>query len=854
MSQTDNYTPLQLNALSELTQQRGFAINAGATVLQGTWTPGGYTAGSLVSQTVLARITQAIPNIYAMAVAGRILPETYRNLTNISFSTCGALANVRPNTFNPTYAGYGSWQGGQIVSRSYPPRNYPQSGEYSYINQTYGSYAYVTGWPGKNSWQQTDDTYMAAVPPASPTAPLNDYDNYVSNGFVSLVARQAYYEMWSGRFDQYNNIVNSFSLTAGNRIQANQQVASLVNSKSFLSGNFSNNNDLTTNDISGVNQSFRIWGDDLINSGKAIDLSNIHRFGTPSVLLLTLQRYGAITPAVGMALQYAGLNSQELNNIFNPTFVPTPTQEKKIYSAFKLISGNDLYSLQSGVTLQLNCKIPTLNTLADLLDPKFLFPNSYAGLTVPQYRADTLTSKAYYFIYQNGGVNPQIVPLCGPLLDQLTAVLPTDIAQACSAFSVTMQQVKNVMQIDVQKFALAVVDLELTTQGLPLTNSTTGTPTNIAAVDGLINQTGMGSGNSGAYRQCDYFGSASGYPYDSWYSQAYEIIRQLPTNALQQIYNNLYTASLTPPLPPPDPLPDPPPGPFEPILDALIQSLIDQANAEIQNIFDSNTGQCHQLNYLWNQIGTQLLIEQRAIPVAIPLSDTITDIVDSTDFQSFVKSLPQYGLDNGPGENAQTLERISDLTNLGGQSIVAAMREARNAERLGWAGVPPDNDVSGDIDLCSASATATLDGNGRIQSVTMTCKSDGYSIANPPSVSVFPYGYGGQLVPVIEDDGSISTLAIINSGVGYPYITIKIESPQECQAPNRTSNGSNSSKIPPPGLTQPTFPGPGPFTQFSENPFLPGPIPPLPPPASASPTIDQTIEDVTLCNCDCWNL
>lgn len=849
MSQTGNFTPLQLNALSELTQQRGFAINAGASALQGTWTPAGYVAGSLVNQTVLARITQAIPNIYQMAVAGRINPVTYRNLTNISFSTCGALANVRPNTFNPTYAGYGSWSGGQIVSKSYPPRGYPQNSEYSYINQTYGSYAYITGWPGKNSWQQTDDTYIAAVPPATPTSPLNSYDSYVSTGFVSLVARQAYYEMWSGRFDQYNNIVTAFSLTAANRTQANQQIASLVNSKSFLSGNFSNNNDLTTNDISGVNQSFRIWGNDLINAGKAIDLSNIHRFGTPSVLLLTLQKYGAITPAVGMALQYAGLNSQELNNIFLPTYVPTPTQERKIYDAFKLVSGNDLYSLQGGVTLQLNCKIPTLRTLADLLDPKYLFPNSYAGLTVPQYRADTPTSKAYYFIYQNGGVNPQIVPLCGPLLDQLTAVLPTDIAQACSAFSVSMQQVKNIMQIDVQKFALAVVDLELTTQGLPLTNSTTGTPTNLAAVDTLISQVGMGSGNSGAYRQCDYWGSAAGFGYDDWYTRAYNIIRALPTTQLQQIYNNLYTASLTPPPPPPDPMPDPPPDPFEPLLDAQIQSLIDQANAEIQNIFNSNTGQCHQLNYLWNQIGTQLTIEQRAIPIAIPLADTITDIVDQLDFQSFVRSLPDYGLDNSPGENAQILERISDLTNLGGQSIVAAMREARNAERLGWAGIPPDNDVSDELDLCCASATATLDGVGRIQSITMTNRSDGYSIASPPRVSIFPYGYGGDLVPVIEEDGSISTLAIVSSGRGYPYVTIKIESPQECQAPDRTGNTT-----PPNGFTQPTFPGPGPFTKFSENPYLPGPIPPLPPPASASPTIDQTIEDVTVCNCDCWNL
>ena len=854
MSQTGNYTPLQLNALSEITQRRGFSINAVSSALQGTWTPGKYTAGTLVSQTVLSRITESIPNIYQMAVDGRISPETYRNLTNISFITCGALANVRSNTFNPSYSGYGSWSGGQLVSQSYPPRDYPQSGTYSYINQTYGTYAYVTGWPGKNSWQKVTDTYVAAVPPASPTAALNEYDSYVSTGFVSLVARQAYYELSSGRFDQYNNIVNTFGLCSGSRTQTNQQIASLVNSKSFLSGNFSNNNDLTTNDISGVNQSFRIWGEDLINTGKAIDLSNIHRFGTPSVLLLTLQKYGAITQAVAMALQYAGLNSQDLNSIFIPTYVPTPTQEKKIYAAFKLISGDDLYSVQSGVTLQLNCRIPTLTTLADLLDPRFLFPNSYAGLTVPQYRADQITSKAYYFIYQNGGVNQQVVSLCGPLLNDLTAVIPTDIAQACAAFSVAMQQVKNIMQIDVQQFALAVIDLELTSQNLPLTNSTTGTPVNIASVDTLISQVGMGSGNSGAFRQCDYFGSASGYPYTDWYRRAYDIITSLPTTALQQIYNNLYLKSLTPPPPPPDPMPDPPPSPFDPVLDADIQSLIDQANAEIQNIFNSNTGQCHELNYIWNQIGTQLTIEQRAIPLAIPLTDTITDSIDQTDFQSFVKDLPRYGLDNGPGENAQTLEGISDLTTLGGQSIVAAMREARNAERLGWAGIPPDNDVSDEIDLCGASATVTLNAAGAIIAVTMTNKSSGYSLANPPRVNIFPYGYGGQLVPVIEADGSISTLAIINSGIGYPYATIKIESPVECQTPDRTGNKTAPTRSTQPTLTQTTFPGPGPFTTFSANPYLPGPIPPLPPPASASPTIDQTIEDVTLCNCDCWNL
>jgi hypothetical protein len=139
----------------------------------------------------------------------------------------------------------------------------------------------------------------------------------------------------------------------------------------------------------------------------------------------------------------------------------------------------------------------------------------------------------------------------------------------------------------------------------------------------------------------------------------------------------------------------------------------------------------------------------------------------------------------------------------------------------------------------------------------MTNGSIGYDIANPPQVYIYPYGYGGQLIPVIEEDGSISSLFVANPGAGYPYVEISIEAPPSCQPPDRTGN-----KQPPPPQANPnndltnvdTFPGPGPFTTFSENPYLPGPIPPLPPPDSASSTVDEAIADVTICNCDCWNL
>jgi hypothetical protein len=874
MSLSGKFTPLNLNVLGELAFRRGFTINPGATARQGLWTgiaPEQYTQGSVTSTTVLRDLTYSLPLFYRHAQSGRITVDTWRRLISLGQSVCPGLGNSRPDTFAPSYPGYGSWQGATLLSDSYPPRDYPITSQYSYIQQERGSYAWIMGWPGRNGWQRDTDTYRAAYVPQNNTS-LVDFDEYFSQGFIATPARQAYYEMYTGRFDQYNNIVNSFSICAGWRGQQDQEIASLVNSRNFMSATYSNINDLTTNDISGVNLAFAVWGQDLLNSGKVIDLKNIHRFGVPSVLLQTLQTYNAVTPAVKLALYYSDLNSQELDNIFNPDYIPTPTEERKIYDAFKLVQGDDLYSLESGVTIQLNCTIPNLSSLADLLDPKKLFPNSYRSLTIPQYRVDLPTSKIYYFIYSNSGVNQQVQPLSLPLSDYLIGILPDDIAIACGAFSVSMQQIKNVMQIEIEKFSLSVADLEVTGQNLPTLNTTTGIPVNLGAVDQLLSLVSLGSGNQGGYRQCDFFGAAAGYPYEEWYDISTRLLRELGTPLLAQIYSQMYQLALRPL--PPEPVPPDPPIP-DTMNQELIE-LINLANQEINRIYGANSTKCNELNYYWDRIGNHLFLEQRAMPYALPIQSESLSLVSHSDFKSFVSTIPEYGLDVGDGESAQILERISDLGTLGGQSIVASMREARNAERLAWSGIPPENDVSDEIELCSASATATIDGQGRITSVTVTEKSSGYTVADPPTVDIYPYGFGGKLVPVIETDGSISSFIIEQSGSGYPYVDIVIEPPPQCQYRDRTPSGpaiiadrpvdqpviGGKYSVPEyldTGLntkqTTPsdTFPGTGPFTEFSENPYLPGP-PILPPPSTASPTVDEAIDEVTICNCDCWNI
>lgn len=798
MSFSGKLTPLQLNVVGELSNDSGLIINSTATENQGQWTPNSYTQGTVTGSTVLDPLTRALPLLYTAAAASTISRTLYRAATTIGASRCSALGNSRPASFVPTYPGYGSWTGTTLNQDNYPPKNYPTAGTYSYIKQTYGSYAYVTGWPGRNSWQKTTDTYIAAVPDT------DEADAYFQNGFIGTIARQAYYELWGGTFSRYNNIVNSFQQNSQWRTQTNQKIASFVNTKTFLSGNFSNINDLSTNDISGVNQAFNAFGTDLVNLGNSIDLTNIYRFGTPSVLLQTIQKSGALNDAIRLALGICGLtDSAEIISIMNNEIVPSPDQEKKIYQAFTLIKSEDIYNPQTGVAAGLNLKTQGLETLADLLNPVKMFPNSCNSLTMPEYAPNGANSKVYHFIYKNNGanINPSTLnaELNAYLSSYLVGILPSDIAVSCGAFGISMGQISNIFNVTLPRLAQAVLNLELTNRNLPLVNSGTGVPGNVSVANQILGNIALGSGNSGSYRQCDFYGAASGFPYNNYYDIIKRLLNQLPTAQLKAVYDQIYTASLTP-------------------SPSTLTSLITQANAIIDTIYTNNQGLCIQLNYYWSLLGTQLAIEQRAIPYSIPVTTTLDEQIDTNDFYNFAASLDNYAIDNGDGENAKTLEAISNVTTIGGQSLIASMREARNAARLNIVGAPPSNDVSNEIDICSASAKATLT-DGKITAITVTSNGTGYTNSKPPKIYITPAGFGAKLTPLIAPDGSIARIDIVDQGANYTYAELTIEPPPQCQPGNIWTD------IIPPTLVNP---------------------------ASNSPTVSQAIEDVTKCNCDCW--
>ena len=346
MSDTGKQSPLGVNALSSLLQNIGFNINPIMIDYVG--------ASNSVTQYTpgsIITITSLLPLTYAIQDAytrGQVNSTTYNNLIAIGSTSIPGMGNSPPTTFN--WTGYPNW-----------------ASNYTYTNS-------VTQW-----------------------------------GYTRLFALQAYNEFnYNGGYalGQYKDFLSGFMSNYSFIEYSNDAILAVNNSQEFLDGTYSNMDDLITGDITGVSVATTIFGQDLITSGKAISLQSIATFGLPSNLLMTLQKNNALTKSVSLALIASGITVSELNDIISLAVPISKEQERKIYGAFGIILGQDL----KDILVSLNCKTVGIESLADLLNPIKLFPNSYQTLTVPIYNTvgGNANSKIYYPIYVNEGLNSQL--------------------------------------------------------------------------------------------------------------------------------------------------------------------------------------------------------------------------------------------------------------------------------------------------------------------------------------------------------------------------------------------------------------------------------------------------------------
>jgi hypothetical protein len=407
MRTTAKQTPLGVNLQSGYLQNIGFSINSTAESYMGSSKVNGqYTFGSVVKDTCLNLLTWSIHDAYNRGVvttspAGT---STYDNLISIGGGVCEALGNSKPPTYNDQDPST------NLIPADTPTwysENCPATTGYAISGNGYAS-------PGVVDTTNIDGQGQAANwTTYNMTNPNNSITQW---GFIRCWALQAWNEFnWNGGTAatgtplsdvQYKDFCSSWSTAVGFIDYNNVTPDILANAPTYLDGVYSNMNDLTSADVTGVSLATSVFGRDCITAGKVIDLTNIDKFGMPSVLLQTIYKNHAMTQSLNLALLSADLTPNEILDIAAGRITTSNTQELKLYGAFLVIMGEDLVN----ILVPLNCKTIGLSTLADLLDVKKLFPNSYTTLTLPVYNTEPgpTNSKTYYPIYKDGAINESI--------------------------------------------------------------------------------------------------------------------------------------------------------------------------------------------------------------------------------------------------------------------------------------------------------------------------------------------------------------------------------------------------------------------------------------------------------------
>jgi hypothetical protein len=403
----------------------------------------------------------------------------------------------------------------------------------------------------------------------------------------------------------------------------------------------------------------------------------------------------------------------------------------------------------------------------------------------------------------------------------LADILPPDIAITAGAFGASMQQIKRITQIPVEKFAQVVANIE-TTQGLDLVNGT-NVPTDVAEAQVAYELVALGTGPYKTFTYSDFYGCMSGLPYP-WQQLQLSLI-DLQTSNLVNIYQALYDIIVAGP----DPFDSPPYTTYN----NNVQAQIDLANAEIALIRTVRPGASVDLNDIYDKFGTLLGNEQRARNTGLsPLPSPRDPYINkySVVEYSFVDSLPLYGKQTQPNMAAQTLEAISDLTFVAGQSVIAALRQARNQDRLNYVGIPLDNNIPDFIEdqkewISNTSVTTTvISPEGNISNVTSLVGNAVPAYAT----GVNPLGYYDTVTQTYNV--YVVPIPAGAPGTGAPGRQAQPVDTGGPKAPGSLAKSPYQNLIPP-QLS----------TLFTSDVLLP-----------AQYSVPDAIEQVITCNCDCW--
>jgi hypothetical protein len=526
-----------------------------------------------------------------------------------------------------------------------------------------------------------------------------------TSGFSGLVSIQANLVLGSGDLGKFAQVYGQ----SISYISQNNPYINSVKNSDILNPTFTGMDNLTTGSISNVNRTLTAFGNDLVRLGQTWDLSNLTFFGYPSALLYQLTKVGGLTPELTLRLGLIGISDTDLNNIQSGKQV-SANVELLIYQIMEGFVGDPL----DQVKLLLRVTTDNITTMADLLNPIKILPNSYLQLTMlaPTGTNDLPASDVLTDVYlPDSAVNSNLLPIFAndDLYINLAKVVPPDQALANRCIARSMQQIKNIFAVTLPEFSTTVLAIETNT-GLGDINALTQ-PVPASVASSLNALLATGTGPNGTLTLFDFMGAAAGIPYTEQFLQAAATLNYMETaNALyyitdstdgvftvmQDTLDGVYTTVIDPG-PPADITITIPPGlpgagTYFTLDDAFTVGLLPAAGNIIANVVANNAANVASLNSNFTTMATQLNAEVNNLALAqIDFADLAANSRSSV--MSLGSNLHEIGKDIAPQGQAEFFTAIADTSNIYGQAIIASFREGRNLAALDNVGIGADTQI-----------------------------------------------------------------------------------------------------------------------------------------------------------------
>ena len=309
-------------------------------------------------------------------------------------------------------------------------------------------------------------TVCPALGNSIPASPLGTY-TYLTNtdGFSNLIDATATAYIGDGEAGKF---CQGFMAVQGYIASTNQYINSSVNVNQYLGPMFTNMDDLVTANIASVSTDLPNFGVDLTKQGNLWNMAKLDLYGTPAGLIQQISALAGIkgrtVPDLQNAMISMGLTASDIANLVNDNRVglnrPTGLTQNE-FDKLQLLAYNSMTMITGDALAQildiLSVTTPNIDSLDDLLNPLIMFPLSYASLQTPS------PNGAIPIFSSTGSVNSNIAPVVNSYLptatgcDELGKVIPPAQAVANKAIQVALQQINNIPNSTLPKFAEAVV-------------------------------------------------------------------------------------------------------------------------------------------------------------------------------------------------------------------------------------------------------------------------------------------------------------------------------------------------------------------------------------------------------------